>query len=336
MSCTGGRSLPPEALRQSATNSNLIWPRPPSAILRPPHLLIHVLADCPALSPHDRRHELRKHDRLDLDLRKHQFMGEMPLQCRLRDRPAVIASDAKANTILPSIPGYGISRSTCSRCQPSRRASSARVMPASDRAITSSTLSAVSSGSLTHSSPRRGAASRATGRGSGSPSLMRAAMASSIAETAWATASPSSAPKVVTSGKAGQVTCSVSLSSRVDWVWAFSLFPLGFAFHTGDPMDATKFRKAIERAPYARPSLASFNSFLASLRNLVACLGRLMIAAWRQSLRLGSRPRRRRRCVVVRSVPSSLSMTVVTARRDNVSSSAIHRDDLPALCSFRI
>jgi hypothetical protein len=44
--------------------------------------------------------QLRQDNRLDFYLTHHQFMGEMPLQCRLRDRPAVIASDAKANTIL--------------------------------------------------------------------------------------------------------------------------------------------------------------------------------------------------------------------------------------------
>jgi len=37
-----------------------------------------------------------------------------------------------------------------------------------------------------------------------------------------------------------------------------------------------------------------FSSFLASLRNSVACLGRLMIAAWRQSLGFGCNPSRRR------------------------------------------
>ena len=58
--------------RLSAANRNLIWPRPPSAILRPPHLLIHVLTDRLALSSLDRGHELRKHDRLDLDLADHQ------------------------------------------------------------------------------------------------------------------------------------------------------------------------------------------------------------------------------------------------------------------------
>ncbi len=85
--------------RERATR-NLIWPRPPAAILRPPHLLIHVLTDRPALSTHDRRHELRQHGRHKLDLSDLQLMGEMSLQCCLTDRLAVIASDAKANTVL--------------------------------------------------------------------------------------------------------------------------------------------------------------------------------------------------------------------------------------------
>src|SRR5260370_41643465 len=92
IAATGNRRL-------SAANRNLIWPRPPSATLRPPHLLVHLLTDRPALSPIDGCHELRKHDRLDLDLRKQQFTGEMSLQCRLTDRLAIIALDAKANTI---------------------------------------------------------------------------------------------------------------------------------------------------------------------------------------------------------------------------------------------
>src|SRR6266436_2656432 len=54
----------------------------------------------PALSSLDRGPQLRKHDRLDLDLRKQQFTGEMSLQCRLTDRLTIIAHNAKANTIL--------------------------------------------------------------------------------------------------------------------------------------------------------------------------------------------------------------------------------------------
>src|SRR5258708_38660594 len=69
----------PVSRRLNAANRDLIWPCPPPATLRPPHLLIHILTDRPALSPHHRRHELRKHHRLDFYLADHQFVGEMPL-----------------------------------------------------------------------------------------------------------------------------------------------------------------------------------------------------------------------------------------------------------------
>ena len=76
ITATGSRRL-------SATNVNLIRPRPPPAILRPPHALIHVFTDCPALSPHDRCHELRQDDLVEIDLSDFQLMGKGTLQCRL-------------------------------------------------------------------------------------------------------------------------------------------------------------------------------------------------------------------------------------------------------------
>ncbi len=78
----------------------LIWPRPPAAILRPPHLLIHVLTDRPTLSPHDRRHELRQHFRHKLDLSDLQLAGESSLQRRFADMRTTAVADVLADHVL--------------------------------------------------------------------------------------------------------------------------------------------------------------------------------------------------------------------------------------------
>src|SRR6266478_1927148 len=78
----------------------LIWPRPPAAILRPPHLLIHVLTDRPMLSPHDRRDELRQHFRHKLDLSDLQLVGKGMLQCGLRYVRTTTIADAFADQML--------------------------------------------------------------------------------------------------------------------------------------------------------------------------------------------------------------------------------------------
>src|SRR6266446_5788534 len=78
----------------------LIWPRPPAAILRPPHPLIHVLTDRPALSPHDRRHELCQNDPVEFDLSDSQLMGKGTLQPGLADMRTASIADVLADQVL--------------------------------------------------------------------------------------------------------------------------------------------------------------------------------------------------------------------------------------------
>jgi len=57
-----------------------MWPRPPSAVLRPLHPLIHVLTDRPAFATVDGCHKLCQDNCVEFDLSDFQLTGKRALQ----------------------------------------------------------------------------------------------------------------------------------------------------------------------------------------------------------------------------------------------------------------
>ena len=107
--------------------------------------------------------------------------------------------------------GSSMRRTTLSST-PRRRANASRDRPLSRNASTSAALAAIAGGTATRCSPAR----RALGRGIGSPSTIRPAMASSRASPASVSASASSLPDVRHSGRSRNDTRIVRRRAPVD------------------------------------------------------------------------------------------------------------------------